>query len=488
MGEGVYSRTFVRGPRFFLVARLVFMLAAPAPIVFGFAAGTTAFQRVMYASGLLLIEVGGVVLLAKWDGGAALFGRMLDVLPFTDIAGLGMMGLVASDAVPDPLYPAFLGLPVLYALLVPKREGVIIGVVACGAYVAASLGRQTLEYFNLLVYLERVLCIPAVAWVVAIGAERQHQRVQQLRVVSNITEALHTSLDAEVLPSDTVEQFADLLGLREWRLAVIETETRIILFEARMGGDSASAEMSTAHRDERVRAPERILEPDDSLTCTSIIVHDETEAVFCAPPGELERLPAEERIVLEAVCRELLVAVENRRLFGETKHLSVTDALTGLYNRRHLTCRIVDETGRSRRFGKPVSLLMVDGDDFKHVNDVHGHGVGDQVLVELADLMRGSVRDVDVVARYGGEEFCLLLPETDTEGAARAAEKLCETVQEHRFVNDVELTVSIGVATYPDSADGAGNLQRAADNALYAAKTSGKSRVCVHQARADYAS
>ena len=171
------------------------------------------------------------------------------------------------------------------------------------------------------------------------------------------------------------------------------------------------------------------------------------------------------------------VAIDNVLLHQEAQRLSVTDALTGLGNYRSFQQILSREIERASRFGRALGLLMLDLDLFKSVNDVHGHQVGNAVLVEVAERLRGEVREVDVVARYGGEEFAVILPEGDSEGAGHTAERICEAMRARPFVvGDLELsvTVSIGVAVFPRHGQGAGTLVRSADAALYAAKGGGR--------------
>ena len=132
---------------------------------------------------------------------------------------------------------------------------------------------------------------------------------------------------------------------------------------------------------------------------------------------------------------------------------------------------------RATRFGRPLSLLLLDLDFFKNVNDTYGHTVGDAVLRELARRLASCVREVDVVARYGGEEFVVVTPETDIEGAERLAARICEAVREEPFLvgeDVVKVTVSVGIAALPQHGSASGDLVRAADEGLYAAKHAGR--------------
>jgi len=138
------------------------------------------------------------------------------------------------------------------------------------------------------------------------------------------------------------------------------------------------------------------------------------------------------------------------------------------------------EIERASRFGRPLSLLMLDLDHFKSVNDTYGHPRGDAVLVELASRIRAQIREVDTLARYGGEELVLLLPETDATGAALTAARVCQVVRGRTFGRDDEppltVTVSVGVAVFPTAGVSAAALLRAADEALYDAKRAGRDR------------
>lgn len=177
--------------------------------------------------------------------------------------------------------------------------------------------------------------------------------------------------------------------------------------------------------------------------------------------------------------REL--AVERKRLRAESQ----SDALTGLFNMRYFKRQLVDEFSRSQRYGRTLTLLMIDVDHFKGYNDRNGHPAGDIVLKEIARILIRNVRGTDIVGRYGGEEFVILLPETSMESALHVAEKIRKTVNDHHFPfrdnQDLEkLTVSIGVASYPDiKVTSDQDLIESSDKALYLAKKTGRNRVCV---------
>ena len=170
---------------------------------------------------------------------------------------------------------------------------------------------------------------------------------------------------------------------------------------------------------------------------------------------------------------------EEKRLEEELRRLSNTDGLTALYNRRHLDESLVAELERAGRYHLPLSVLMFDIDHFKKFNDTYGHDQGDRVLQAVATTLRGALRNQDYPCRYGGEEFVAILPNTAKAGAYSLAERLRKDV-EHMTVNGLKVTISIGVAEYPDlQVDQATQLIEAADAAMYDAKHTGRNRVCI---------
>jgi two-component system cell cycle response regulator len=173
----------------------------------------------------------------------------------------------------------------------------------------------------------------------------------------------------------------------------------------------------------------------------------------------------------------LKVNVRAFQLKKRLERLAVTDGLTDLYNHRYSYERLEEEAAKAARYGRPLSLAMLDIDDFKHINDTRGHRVGDQVLAALAKTLRDSLRSVDVVGRYGGEEFVAIFPETPLGAARVAAEKVRAAIECLKPVDDgLAVSVSIGLAEYRTDENIAAFVARA-DAELYQAKRSGKNRV-----------
>lgn len=163
------------------------------------------------------------------------------------------------------------------------------------------------------------------------------------------------------------------------------------------------------------------------------------------------------------------------------------DSLTGIYNRRYLDGRLTEELERSRRHGNPLSILMLDIDHFKEINDTHGHLCGDYTLRKISELLQQTVRTSDILGRYGGEEFCCVLPETPFEQAVVLAERCCKQIAANQLSctdHQVRVTVSIGVTSqYRD--DSLDSIIKRADDALYEAKKAGRNRVCSYRPSSD---
>jgi diguanylate cyclase (GGDEF)-like protein len=192
-------------------------------------------------------------------------------------------------------------------------------------------------------------------------------------------------------------------------------------------------------------------------------------------------------VTLRSFACHAAVAVDNVRVHEEVQRLSLTDPLTGLWNYRYLKESVRREVERASRFGRMISLLVLDLDHFKEVNDTYGHAAGDTVLAEFARRIRGVIREVDLAFRQGGEEFVLLLPETDARGAITVAERLGAAIRDTSFAIPpppgpaaaaprvlIPVTVSIGIAVYPHHATTGSRVLDAADGALYAAKAAGR--------------
>jgi diguanylate cyclase (GGDEF)-like protein len=192
-------------------------------------------------------------------------------------------------------------------------------------------------------------------------------------------------------------------------------------------------------------------------------------------PGR--RWEPEEKLMVNTVCDQLAVAVDHARLFNEMQTQAMTDALTGLHNHRSFQERLEREVRFSDRTNTPLSLVLLDLDTLKHINDTHGHRSGDAALRYVARTMQTTVRDVDICARYGGDELVIILTQCSGDDAIEIAERLREAIASTPVPNIGQVTASIGVASYPSGAKNKKELVEMADRAMYLAKASGRNRV-----------
>jgi diguanylate cyclase (GGDEF)-like protein len=188
-----------------------------------------------------------------------------------------------------------------------------------------------------------------------------------------------------------------------------------------------------------------------------------------------------ELAILDALALPIASALANAVRIGEAERLSQTDDLTKLHNARYLRQFLLNEIRRARRYGTSVAALFLDLDDFKRVNDAHGHLAGSHVLMEMAAVILSSIRDTDAVARYGGDEFVIVLPDTGMELAGSVAERIREKIAHHHFHGgrnlELRLTASFGVAAFPQHAPSPQQLIACADTAMYEAKAANKNCV-----------
>jgi diguanylate cyclase (GGDEF)-like protein len=204
------------------------------------------------------------------------------------------------------------------------------------------------------------------------------------------------------------------------------------------------------------------------------------EGVIAVQSTQAGAFRADHQRLLESLGLQIAAALQNSHLY----ELAMVDGLTGLFMRRYFDARIEEEIERSKRYGTAFSVLMMDVDDFKSLNDTHGHLIGDRVLRGIAHVVKSQMRGVDTAARYGGEEFAVILPRTEMVNAYNVGERIRGAIAELRITTDSEpaqvlrVTASFGIAAYPEStATGGEDLVRRADRALYRAKKTGKNRV-----------
>lgn len=218
-----------------------------------------------------------------------------------------------------------------------------------------------------------------------------------------------------------------------------------------------------------------------SMICVPLLIkRNLIGAVSLTTRTEGHLLTADELELTVLMSAHISLALENNRLY----EISVLDGLTNLYNRRYLEQRLGKEMAYSKRFKKPLTVMMVDIDFFKKLNDGFGHQAGDHALRIVSDTLTTALREYDIVARYGGEEFAVVLPSTPRHKGASIAERLRQSIAESNIVHKerkLPVTISVGVSSFPEDADTADDLVAKADRALYEAKRQGRNQVVCYE-------
>jgi diguanylate cyclase (GGDEF)-like protein len=242
-------------------------------------------------------------------------------------------------------------------------------------------------------------------------------------------------------------------------------------------------------RDSRVAAPNRPRFRTKSFICLPLKNQERLIGVLnLADKRDGSSFTETDLNLVQSFAKQAVLMVDRTSLLeraGQLEELSITDPLTGLYNRRFLEGRLEEERSRSQRQGQAFSLIFADLDNFKIYNDICGHLAGDKALRKAAGLMRRSAREMDLVVRYGGEEFCLILPNTRRKEALFVAERLRRSIEADIFPGETNLplgrlTVSLGIAAYPEDGEAIHDLIHAADLALYRAKSLGRNRTMLY--------
>ena len=332
------------------------------------------------------------------------------------------------------------------------------------------------------------------------------RRNRELEVLIEIGKALTSTLDLEAVLNLIMDQVSRLLKSRAWSLLLRDEQSGALTFEIavspaaeqlkgmRLGRGQGVAGWVAEHGEPLliadVRQDSRFsakIEPGarfvtHSLICVPIRSRDRILGVIELVNGLEERPFTEADLqILATIADYAAIAIENARNFKRISELVITDDLTGLYNSRHLHTLLDEEIERVNRFGGKLSLIFIDLDFFKKVNDTRGHIVGSRTLAEIGQLIKANIRKVCKAARYGGDEFVIILPNTGKEGAVTLANRLHKVFREHAFHDEsrksFHLTASFGLATYPDDAVTKEELVRLADQAMYRVKESTRDAV-----------
>ena len=329
-------------------------------------------------------------------------------------------------------------------------------------------------------------------------------RVERRDALIDIVRAVNTTLEPPKIADEIVERASTWVPAPCWAVVSSDLSGQLsVLSDRGLMPDMGPAVYAVARwvmnrgqefatpnlqRDQRVSDPAAGAVMAFPLSCRGRRV-GALVALDREPSAREPRMSASMLRAVRILLEPASVALDNALLLKRAEALSVTDDLTHLYNSRYLNQVLRRETKRASRSGRPLSLLFIDLDGFKAVNDTYGHLFGSRALVEAAAVIRQSARETDVVSRFGGDEFALVLPDTGGEGAFAVGERIRERIAAHKFLAgdglNIHLTGSVGVATLPDVAASSDELVQAADKAMYAVKESGKNGIQAAVAPAD---
>ena len=254
-----------------------------------------------------------------------------------------------------------------------------------------------------------------------------------------------------------------------------------------LGGESINADRLTLQVDKRkLRARQVMMDPKATLKShltLPLAVEGEILGCLSLNSDQPNAFDAQDLQFLSVIGYQMAASLKHFQRFSSIRNMATYDTLTGLYNRRYFEERLEVEAQRSFHSGLSLSLVMVDIDHFKKVNDTFGHTEGDQILCKVSSLLKNSVRKKDMVARYGGEEFILILPEAAPEQSFVIAERIRQLVEKTLFEvgrAHVHLTLSMGISNFPSHrVKSKEELVKMADQALYDAKRGGRNKVCI---------
>ncbi len=316
--------------------------------------------------------------------------------------------------------------------------------------------------------------------------------------VNRIATAIRESLELGVILQKTVDEVGTALNVASCALRVegeaSDQALNYFYFADKSEDTNANQEKIINDLDLHcaglAKHPEAVIQDTDDETYSGegtlpsavvpLIFHERLIGALQITAADQTRLWCENEILLlGTVANQAAVAVNHASLFAQIQQQALTDALTGCYNRRSFEMQFDRELSMAKRQHQPLSLIMLDLDRFKQLNDSAGHDAGDGALRKLADCFKQELRGVDSAARFGGDEFALILPQAYPEGAQIIAERLRAQIESIHIPGFGKLSASMGIATFPSHGETRTELVVAADAALYSAKRSGRNRVCV---------
>src|SRR4051794_5603921 len=341
----------------------------------------------------------------------------------------------------------------------------------------------------------------------ATGTERARQN-QELTIFHDVAKALTSSLDLDSILQTIMEKMAEYFRPDTWSLLMVDESREELYFAIAVGPASESLKNVRLKVGEGIagwvaKHGERVVVPDvytDIRFAKRIdeMTKWETRSIVCVPLRSKHRVLGVIQLVnvnmegfsdheffLQSLCDFAAIAIENARSVEKIQELTITDDCTGLYNARHLYKTLETEVYRSSRFNYEFTVLFIDLDHFKQVNDTHGHLIGSKLLAEIGYLIKAQLRLIDYAFRYGGDEFVVLLPQTSKDAALVVARRLRDSLRASAFCKEESLNLnvraSMGLATYPHDAKTPHDVIRQADEMMYMVKNSTRDNIGIAQ-------
>jgi diguanylate cyclase (GGDEF)-like protein len=340
------------------------------------------------------------------------------------------------------------------------------------------------------------------------GIDRARQ-LHELNIFHDVAKALTSSLNLDSILQTIMEKVAEYFRPDTWSLLMVDEPKDELYFAIAVGDAAESLKTVRLKMGEGIagwvaRHGENLIVPDvynDPRFAKRIdeMTKWKTRSIVCMPLKSRQRvlgviqliniglseMDENEIFFLNALCDYAAIAIENARAVEKIQELTITDDCTGLYNARHLYKTLEAEVYRSARFGYEFTVLFIDLDRFKAVNDTHGHLVGSKLLAEVGYAIKAHLRLIDYAFRYGGDEFVILLPQTGKDSATVVARRLLDFFRTNHFLKDEGLNLNVrasfGLASYPSDAKSAHEIIRQADEMMYVVKNSTRDNIGIAQ-------
>jgi diguanylate cyclase (GGDEF)-like protein len=326
---------------------------------------------------------------------------------------------------------------------------------------------------------------------------------KDLKVFHDVARALTSSLDLDSILGAIMQHMEQFFEPEAWSLLIVDETEQNLYYAVAAGKSSGDRNLRVdmgegiagwvAQHGEAVFVSDpagdaRFAAHAGSVRCAICIPlrsRDRTLGVIELVNYRASTLTAETTAFLRVLCDYAAIAIQNVRAVERIQELTITDDCTGLYNSRHLFSVTETELERSRRFNLPFSLIFIDLDHFKRVNDLHGHLAGSRLLAEIAGTIKQNVRGIDSAFRYGGDEFIVLLPQTGKDAALEVTQRLLHSLHETRYLLseglELRMLASFGIASYPDDGSTIQEIIGAADEMMYLVKNSSRGNIAVAQ-------